>query len=96
MGHRSSRNALSRQRTRFCTTLVSTSKLVPTGIIHISVRCPISFAFDCHLTCLAATQYCDGLRGVFILDDPDGPYKHLYDVDDGVLLHSSVKEIDLN
>ncbi|KAH9177324.1 laccase [Lactarius sanguifluus] len=27
-------------------------------------------------------QYCDGLRGAFIIDDPNDPHKHLYDVDD--------------
>ncbi|KAJ7636512.1 Cu-oxidase-domain-containing protein [Roridomyces roridus] len=27
-------------------------------------------------------QYADGLRGVFIIYDPDDPLKHLYDVDD--------------
>ncbi|KAH8993137.1 laccase [Lactarius akahatsu] len=27
-------------------------------------------------------QYCDGLRGAFIVDDPDDPHKHLYDFDD--------------
>ncbi|KAG6852998.1 hypothetical protein C0991_007680 [Blastosporella zonata] len=29
-----------------------------------------------------ATQYCDGLRGAFIVYDPDDPYKSRYDVDD--------------
>jgi iron transport multicopper oxidase len=28
-------------------------------------------------------QYCDGLRGALIIDDPDDPQKSLYDVDDG-------------
>jgi hypothetical protein len=28
-------------------------------------------------------QYCDGLRGALILDDPNDPQKHLYDIDDG-------------
>jgi iron transport multicopper oxidase len=27
-------------------------------------------------------QYCDGLRGVLIIDDPNDPQKYLYDVDD--------------
>ncbi|KAN0136672.1 laccase [Lactarius tabidus] len=27
-------------------------------------------------------QYCDGLRGVFIIEDPDDPQRYLYDVDD--------------
>ncbi|KAJ7157671.1 laccase2 [Mycena crocata] len=30
-----------------------------------------------------STQYCDGLRGAFVVYDPDDPLKHLYDVDDG-------------
>lgn len=30
-----------------------------------------------------ATQYCDGLRGAFIIYDPQDPHKHLYDIDDG-------------
>ncbi|KAF7424252.1 laccase [Pleurotus ostreatus] len=29
-----------------------------------------------------STQYCDGLRGSFIVYDPNDPLKHLYDVDD--------------
>ena len=29
------------------------------------------------------TQYCDGLRGALIIEDPDDPQKHLYDVDNG-------------
>ncbi|KAJ8080638.1 laccase, multicopper oxidase, benzenediol:oxygen oxidorectuctase [Marasmius tenuissimus] len=29
-----------------------------------------------------STQYCDGLRGAFIVYDPDDPLKDLYDVDD--------------
>ena len=28
-------------------------------------------------------QYCDGLRGVIVIYDPNDPYKSLYDVDDG-------------
>ncbi|KAG6887120.1 hypothetical protein C0995_001345, partial [Termitomyces sp. Mi166 len=28
-----------------------------------------------------STQYCDGLRGVFVIYDPHDPQKHLYDVD---------------
>ncbi len=27
-------------------------------------------------------QYCDGLRGALIIDDPNDPQKYLYDVDD--------------
>ncbi|KAF8988654.1 Cupredoxin [Cyathus striatus] len=29
------------------------------------------------------TQYCDGLRGPIVVYDPQDPYRHLYDVDDG-------------
>ena len=28
-------------------------------------------------------QYCDGLRGALVIDDPDDPQKSLYDVDNG-------------
>jgi iron transport multicopper oxidase len=34
---------------------------------------------------LAESQWCDGLRGAFILDDPEDPHQDLYDVDDGAL-----------
>ena len=30
-----------------------------------------------------STQYCDGLRGPFVVYDPHDPYAHLYDVDNG-------------
>ncbi|KAJ7152137.1 laccase [Mycena filopes] len=30
-----------------------------------------------------STQYCDGLRGAFVVYDPNDPLKSLYDVDDG-------------
>ncbi|KAJ7249604.1 putative laccase 1d precursor [Mycena rebaudengoi] len=29
-----------------------------------------------------STQYCDGLRGAFVVYDPDDPLKYLYDMDD--------------
>jgi len=28
-------------------------------------------------------QYCDGLRGALVIDDPNDPHKGLYDVDNG-------------
>ncbi|KAF5379394.1 hypothetical protein D9615_006645 [Tricholomella constricta] len=37
-----------------------------------------TFWYHSHLS----TQYCDGLRGAFIVDDPLDPHKSLYDVDD--------------
>ena len=29
-------------------------------------------------------QYCDGMKGHMIIDDPDDPYQDWYDVDDGM------------
>ncbi|KAK7682832.1 laccase, multicopper oxidase, benzenediol:oxygen oxidorectuctase [Cerrena zonata] len=37
-----------------------------------------TFWYHSHLS----TQYCDGLRGAFVVYDPDDPHKHLYDYDD--------------
>ncbi|KAL0954253.1 hypothetical protein HGRIS_005381 [Hohenbuehelia grisea] len=37
-----------------------------------------TFWYHAHYT----TQYCDGLRGPFVIYDCDDPHKHLYDVDD--------------
>lgn len=37
-----------------------------------------------------ATQYCDGLRGAFIIRDRNDPYLKDYDVDDG---KSPVREL---
>ena len=31
-------------------------------------------------------QYCDGLRGALIIDDPEDPQKCLYDIDNGEIL----------
>ncbi|KIK71365.1 hypothetical protein GYMLUDRAFT_235696 [Collybiopsis luxurians FD-317 M1] len=33
-----------------------------------------------------STQYCDGLRGAFIVYDPDDPLKDLYDVDESTII----------
>jgi len=32
-----------------------------------------------------ANQYCDGLRGAFVVRDPEDPHADLYDIDDGIL-----------
>jgi len=58
-------------------------------------QCPIttghSFLYNFHVPDQAgtywyhshlATQYCDGLRGVFVVYDPHDPHAQLYDVDD--------------
>ncbi|KAK7685420.1 laccase, multicopper oxidase, benzenediol:oxygen oxidorectuctase [Cerrena zonata] len=37
-----------------------------------------TFWYHSHLS----TQYCDGLRGAFVVYDPEDPHKDLYDVDD--------------
>ncbi|TCD64396.1 laccase, multicopper oxidase, benzenediol:oxygen oxidorectuctase [Steccherinum ochraceum] len=64
------------------------------GISDFVTQCPITsgdsflynfsvpdqagtFWYHSHL----ATQYCDGLRGAFIVYDPDDPHKYLYDED---------------
>ncbi|KAG6836180.1 hypothetical protein H0H93_010585 [Arthromyces matolae] len=51
------------------------------GIILISVS---TFAWR-HLrySPSSATQYCDGLRGPFVIYDPEDPHGPLYDIDDG-------------
>ncbi|GLB41415.1 putative multicopper oxidase family protein [Lyophyllum shimeji] len=36
-----------------------------------------TFWYHSHL----ATQYCDGLRGAFIVNDPDDPHRSMYDID---------------
>ncbi|KAF5374040.1 hypothetical protein D9757_010078 [Collybiopsis confluens] len=38
-----------------------------------------TFWYHSHLS----SQYCDGLRGVFVVYDPEDPYAALYDVDNG-------------
>nr|BAI66140.1 laccase [Pleurotus salmoneostramineus] len=58
-------------------------------------QCPIipdhSFLYDFNVPDQAGTfwyhshlglQYCDGLRGAFVVYDPNDPHKNLYDVDD--------------
>ena len=49
----------------------------------------------------SATQYCDALRGPFVVYDPDDPWASEYDVDDGEIerlflenthLHSNATE----
>ncbi|KAJ7289255.1 yellow laccase [Mycena rebaudengoi] len=37
-----------------------------------------TFWYHSHLS----TQYCDGLRGAFVVYDPSDPHRHLYDIDD--------------
>jgi len=85
-GRHLSHSVLSLRGTRSDTVFPSTSRLAHTGIILIFVRAFrfTFFFFERIFTCLAATQYCDGLRGAFIVDDPLDPHKILYDFDDGM------------
>ena len=46
-----------------------------------------TFWYHSHLS----TQYCDGLRGAFVVYDPDDPHKYLYDIDDGEHRNSGTK-----
>ena len=57
---------------------------------HILVSFPfmyVLFSRSHPPTCSVATQYCDGLRGAFIVDDPNDPHASLYDVDDGTYIY---------
>ncbi|KAK6969220.1 multicopper oxidase/laccase [Favolaschia claudopus] len=45
-----------------------------------------TFWYHSHLS----TQYCDGLRGVMVVYDPEDPHLSLYDVDDGKFLQSNI------
>ncbi|KAF7360966.1 Laccase 3 [Mycena sanguinolenta] len=47
--------------------------------LRIQIQWYFSYWYHSHLS----TQYCDGLRGAFVVYDPDDPLAHLYDVDDG-------------
>ncbi len=46
---------------------------------HLTLTFLGTFWYHSHLS----TQYCDGLRGAFVVYDPADPYADLYDVDDG-------------
>ena len=46
------------------------------------MRRPGTFWYHSHL----AVQYCDGLRGVLVIKDPNDPFRHLYDVDNGTFI----------
>ena len=73
----------------FFMTSMWTHRSARTGIMPISVR-RLPFAFEKTLICLAATQYCDGLRGAFIVDDPNDLHALLYDVDDGMFTDAPI------
>ena len=63
------------------TRLVST-----TGYRSLARADPVNplgtFWYHSHLS----TQYCDGLRGPFVVYDPNDPHLSLYDVDDGLYI----------
>ncbi|KAF7795688.1 hypothetical protein EIP86_006853 [Pleurotus ostreatoroseus] len=75
--------------------LTNATMLKTTTIVAFVNQCPIAsgdsflynfevpdqagtFWYHSHLS----TQYCDGLRGPFVVYDPDDPYLDMYDVDD--------------
>jgi hypothetical protein len=85
MARHPSRNALFLPDIYFSTTSASLHRRAPIGTFLIIVRGADNLS-ACLPTNSAATQYCDGLRGAFIVDDPVDRYDHLYDVDDGMQL----------
>ena len=65
------------------TRLVSPLHYVPMS--HPDPVDPVgTFWYHSHLS----TQYCDGLRGAFVVYDPNDPHADLYDVDNGELTKS--------
>jgi hypothetical protein len=83
MDHLSSLSVLLLRTTRSSTTFKRLAKLAPSGITPIFVSHNSGReSFLTHFR--TASQYCDGLRGAFVLYDPDDPHKDLYDVDDGM------------
>ena len=77
----------------FCMTSESLIKLVSengqfvryirTAVKHLSG----TFWYHSHLS----TQYCDGLRGVLVIYDPHDPHRHLYDIDNGEFIITSIE-----
>lgn len=51
---------------------------VPFGITRISVRLLYLHTLN-KLNAFSGVQYCDGVRGAFIVYDPSDPLKSLYD-----------------
>ena len=82
----SSTNAQLPVGTRSCTTSKSLISPVGTVVPYRVTYNESSYAgpagtywYHSHLS----TQYCDGLRGPFVVYDPNDPLLSLYDVDDG-------------
>ena len=82
----SSTSARSPAGTRSCTTSKSLISPVSTVVPGSVTSNGSSYAgsagtywYHSHLS----TQYCDGLRGPFVVYDPNDPLLSLYDVDDG-------------
>ncbi len=78
----SSTNVLLPRETRSCISSTPQTRLEHFGTTLIYVSTNGLFPFP-ELISESATQYCDGLRGPFIIYDPDDPHAGLYDVDDG-------------
>ena len=81
--------------TRSCTTSMS-----PIRLVCIKVKQDGSDSSDTHLGTFwyhshLSTQYCDGLRGAFVVYDPNDPNAHLYDVDDGTRTRSLTSDYEI-
>jgi iron transport multicopper oxidase len=83
MDYRLSPNAPSHRGTHFYMTFVYQIRRGHSGTIRMTVSLYPSYSIDNLSSFKPATQYCDGLRGAFIVYDPYDPHRLLYDVDDG-------------
>lgn len=76
-------------------TSMSPIRLVRIGAAHDGSEStdthPGTFWYHSHLS----TQYCDGLRGAFVVYDPNDPNAHLYDVDDGTRTRTLTSDYEI-
>ena len=64
---------------RFCINFLSQIRPEPFGTIHIIVSLELALTqLGIKTTFCVETEYCDGLRGAFVVYDADDPYKNLY------------------
>jgi hypothetical protein len=75
----------------FPATLSCTTSTYPIKLVRCYGHCILlgvlisqtgTFWYHSHLR----SQYCDGLRGPFVIYDPNDPHADLYDIDDGLLI----------
>ncbi len=60
-----------------------TCTILLASLAQLTARLPGTFWYHSHLS----LQYCDGLRGAFIVYDPEDPHAYMYDVDNGECGH---------